>query len=162
MRSTARLVGFREADRLSAPLARAEAQLNGRGGPIRALAISADSASALSGNFDTAAIRWSLRRNAAGPVLRLHESAVNAVAILKDARAITPGENDRIAIWTPGKTGGRAPALKGHKGPIVALTALPDNATLADYAVVYGRSRRTARVGRLPAERQRRCFRARR
>jgi cytochrome c len=111
MRSTARLVGFREADRLSAPLARAKAQLSGRGGPIRALAISADGASALSGNFDTAAIRWSLRRNAAEPVLRLHESAVNAVAILKDGRAITPGENDRIAIWTPRKTGGRAPAL---------------------------------------------------
>jgi len=43
----------------------AEAQLRGHGGPIRALAISADGATALSGSFDTSAILWSLRRDAA-------------------------------------------------------------------------------------------------
>lgn len=42
----------------------AEAQLNGHGGPVRALAISADGATALSASFDTSVIRWSLRRNA--------------------------------------------------------------------------------------------------
>ena len=35
---------------------------------------------AISGSFDTSAIRWSLTRNAAEQVLRFHESAVNAVA----------------------------------------------------------------------------------
>ena len=85
------------------PLAPAEAQLSGHGGPIRALAISADGATALSGSFDTSAIRWSLRRNTAEEVLRLHESAVNAVGILGDDRAITAGADARIAIWTPGK-----------------------------------------------------------
>jgi cytochrome c len=108
----------------------AEAQLRGHGGPIRALAVSADGAGALSGSFDTSAIRWSLRRNAAEQVLRLHESAVNAVAILKGGRAVTANEDARIAIWTPGRQEPDA-VPEGHKGPIVALTVSPDNTTLA-------------------------------
>src|SRR5436853_5488252 len=80
-----------------------QAQLSGHGGPIRALAISADGATALSGSFDTSAIRWLLRRNTAEQVLLLHQSAVNAVAILADGRAITAGEDAHIAIWTLGK-----------------------------------------------------------
>jgi len=38
----------------------AQAQLRGHGGPVRALAISPDGAQAVSGSFDTSAIRWSL------------------------------------------------------------------------------------------------------
>ena len=111
-------------------LAPAEAQLRGHGGPIRALAISANGATALSGSFDTSAIRWSLRRNTAEQVLRFHEGAVNAVAILTDGRAVTAGEDARIALWTPGK---QEPdrVLEGHQGPIVALAVSPDGATLA-------------------------------
>ena len=108
----------------------AEAQLRGHGGPVRSLAISADGATALSGSFDTSAIRWSLRRNAAEQVLRFHQGAVNAVAILGDGRGITAGEDARIAIWTPGKQEPDA-VLEGHQGPIVALAASPDGATLA-------------------------------
>jgi cytochrome c len=48
----------------------AQAQLRGHGGPVRALAISADGKTAVSGSFDTSAIRWSLTRNAAEQVLR--------------------------------------------------------------------------------------------
>jgi WD40 repeat protein len=43
-----------------------EAQLRGHGGPIRALAVSADGMTALSGSFDASAIRWSLRDSADG------------------------------------------------------------------------------------------------
>jgi len=108
----------------------AEAQLRGHGGPIRALAISPDGATALSGSFDTSAIRWSLRRNTAEQVLRFHEGAVNAVAILADGRAATAGEDARIALWTPGKQEPDG-VLEGHQGPIVALAVSPDGATLA-------------------------------
>ena len=108
----------------------AEAQLRGHGGSVRALAISADGATALSGSFDTSAIRWSLRRQAADQVLRLHEGAVNAVAILDDGRDVTAGEDARIAIWTPGKQEPDT-VLEGQKGPIVALAVSPDGATLA-------------------------------
>ena len=41
--------------------------------------------SAISGSFDTSAIRWSLPRNAAEQVLRFHDGAVNAVASSRTA-----------------------------------------------------------------------------
>jgi len=108
----------------------AAAQLRGHGGPVRALAISGDGETALSGSFDSSAILWSLRHDAARQVLRFHDSAVDAVALLKDGRAATAGEDGRIALWAPGRS---APAaiLEGHKGPIVGLAASPDGGTLA-------------------------------
>ena len=111
-------------------LAPAHAQLRGHGGPVRALAISPDGATAISGSFDSSAIRWSLGRNAAEQVLRFHSNAVNAVAVLGDGGAVTAGEDGRIAVW---KSGVQQPAaiLEGHSAPIVALAVSPDGATLA-------------------------------
>jgi cytochrome c len=111
-------------------LAPAQAQLRGHGGPVRGVAISPDGTRAVSGSFDTSAIRWSLTRNAAEQVLRFHEGAVNAVAILKDGRLATAGEDARIAIWTPGEPK-PSRVLEGHKAPVVALAVSPDGATLA-------------------------------
>jgi cytochrome c len=106
------------------------AQLRGHGGPVRALAISADGQTAISGSFDSTAIRWSLTRNAAEQVLRFHADAVNAVALLGDGRAATAGADGRIAIWTPGNAQPDA-VLEGHTAPIAALAVSPDGATLA-------------------------------
>jgi cytochrome c len=106
------------------------AQLRGHGGPVRALAISADGQSAISGSFDSTAIRWSLTRNAAEQVLRFHADAVNAVALLGKERAATAGADGRIAIFTFGKTEPDA-VLEGHTAPIVSLAVSPDGATLA-------------------------------
>ncbi len=97
---------------------------------MRALAISADGQSAISGSFDSTAIRWSLTRNAAEQVLRFHADAVNAVALLGEGRAATAGADGRIAIWTFGKTEPDA-VFEGHTAPIVALAVSPDGATLA-------------------------------
>ena len=108
----------------------AHAQLRGHGGPVRALAISADGKHALSGSFDTSAIRWSLERNVAEQVMRGHDAAVNAVAYLKDGRLATAGSDGKIDIWTPGKATPDK-VLTGHKGPIVALAVSPDGKTLA-------------------------------
>ena len=108
----------------------AHAQLRGHGGPVRALAVSADGTRAISGSFDTSAIRWSLRANAAEQVLRFHEGAVNAAVFLKDGRIATSGEDARIAIWRPGETRPAA-VLEGHKAPIAALAVSPDGTTLA-------------------------------
>ena len=115
---------------VSAP---AHAQLRGHGGPVRAVAVSADGATALSGSFDTSAIRWSLTRGAAEQVLRFHDDAVNAVALTRDGRAVTAGADGRIAIWSVGKP---APdtVLEGHTAPIVALSISPDGAWLASAA----------------------------
>ena len=106
------------------------AQLRGHGGPVRAIAISADGQSAISGSFDSTAIRWSLPRNAAEQVFRFHADAVNAVAMLAGGRAATAGADGRIAVWTPGKTEPDA-VFEGHTAPIVALAASADGATLA-------------------------------
>jgi cytochrome c len=108
----------------------ADAQLRGHGGPVRSVAVSADGASALSGSFDTSAIRWSLKRNSAEQVLRFHESAVNAVALLPNGDAVTGGEDGKIAIW---RAGNPAPVrtFEGHKAPIVGLAVSPDGNAIA-------------------------------
>jgi cytochrome c len=107
-----------------------QAQLRGHGGPVRALAISPDGSHAVSGSFDTSAIRWSLERNVAEQVMRFHEGAVNAVAWLKDGRIVTAGADAHIAIWMPGKSEPDK-VLDGHSGPIAALAVSPDSTLLA-------------------------------
>lgn len=111
----------------------AQAQLVGHGGPVRALDVSPDDDSLLSGSFDTSAIRWTLKTDVAGEVLRYHADAVNAVAFLKDGRMITAGADARIAVWTAGR---QQPdqVLEGHTGPVVALAVSPDGSTLASAA----------------------------
>ncbi len=108
----------------------AGAQLRGHGGAVRALAISPDGASAVSGSFDTSAIRWSLSRDVAEQVLRFHDGPVNAVAFLKAGQLATAGEDGRVAIWSAGRQRPDT-VLEGHQGPIVALAVSPNGATLA-------------------------------
>jgi cytochrome c len=114
----------------SANILPAFAQLRGHGGPVRALAISPDGTQAVSGSFDTSAIRWSLARNVAEQVMRFHDAAVNAVVFLKDGRVATGGVDGHIAIWTLGTPAPDA-VLDGHSGPVAALAVSPDGKTLA-------------------------------
>jgi cytochrome c len=108
----------------------AQAELKGHGGPVRAIAVSDDGRSVLSGSFDTSAIRWSLVTEFAEQVLRFHSDAVNAVAFLKDGRMVTAGADARIAIWTAGR---QQPdrVFDGHRAPIVSLAVSPDGTRLA-------------------------------
>src|SRR5262245_24465389 len=114
----------------AAILSPAQAQLRGHGGPVRALALTADGGELVSGSFDATAIIWSLGRGNAEQVLRFHLGALNAVAALPDGRIATSGEDGRIAIWRRGE---REPGqvLLGHGGPVVALAVSPDGKTLA-------------------------------
>jgi cytochrome c len=107
-----------------------QAQLTGHGGPVRAIAVSSNGYSVLSGSFDTAAIRWSLMTESAEQVLRFHSDAVNAVAFLKDGRMVTAGADAKAAIWTRGR---QEPdqVLEGHTAPIVSLAVAPDGTRLA-------------------------------
>ena len=111
----------------------AQAQLRGHGGPVRAIAVSADGKRVVSGSFDTTAIRWSLASGTAEKVLRFHEGAVNAVLFLKDGRVATSGEDARIAIWRPGDDVPIA-VLTGHTAPVVSLAVSPDGRMLASAA----------------------------
>ena len=108
----------------------AHGQLRGHGGPVRAVAVSPDGARAISGSFDTSAIRWSLARNAAEQVLRFHDGAVNSVVFLTNDRIATAGKEGHIALWRAGE---QRPSseLNGHTGPIVALAVSPDAKQLA-------------------------------
>ena len=106
------------------------AQMRGHGGPVRAVAVSPDGSTAISGSFDTSAIRWSLVRHSAEQVMRFHESAVNAVGFLKDGRVITGGEDGKIAIWKPGVPLPER-TFEGHTAPVVALAVSPDGETIA-------------------------------
>jgi len=110
--------------------ASAHAQLTGHGGPVRAIAISSDGNSVLSGSFDNAAILWSLKTESAEQVLRFHTDAVNAVAFLMDGRMVTAGPDAKVAIWTLGR---QQPdrVFEGHVAPIVSLAVSPDGARLA-------------------------------
>src|SRR3954469_2367369 len=107
----------------------AAAQLRGHGGPVRALAISPDGKAAVSGSFDTSAIRWSLTRNVAEQVMRFHDGAVNAVAFLKDGRVATASEDGSAAVWTAGKPDPDS-VFKGHTAPVASITVSPDGKTL--------------------------------
>ena len=108
----------------------AHAQLRGHGGPVKALAISSDGTHAISGSFDTSAIRWSLSRNTAEQVLRFHDGAVNAVAYLRDGRVVTAGADAHVAIWSAGQPQ-PGKILDGHSGPISGLAVAPDGNAIA-------------------------------
>ncbi len=146
----------------------AQAQLRGHGGPVRALAVSADGTTAISGSFDTSAIRWSLTRNAAEQVLRFHESAVNAVAIA----ARWPHRHRRRGRQDRGVAAGRADAGAGARGPRRAdrqrSRCRPTARRIASGVVgphrpaLAARRRRAARARRPFAKRQRRGLHARR
>jgi cytochrome c len=115
---------------LTALLLPAMAQLRGHGGPVRSVALSADGSFAVSGSFDTSAIRWSLTRNAAEQVLRFHDGAVNAVAAIRDGRVVTAGEEGRIAVWRRGFAAPQT-VLQGHTAPVVTLAVSADGTTIA-------------------------------
>jgi cytochrome c len=108
----------------------AEAQLRGHGGPVRALAVSQDGKTAMSGSFDQSAILWDLDRGAALQVLRFHDGAVNALAALPDGRFVTGGEDGRLAVW---RAGASAPAqvFEAHKAPIAGLAVSPAGESVA-------------------------------
>jgi cytochrome c len=108
----------------------AHPQLRGHGGPVRALAISRDGKTAISGSFDTSAIRWSLQNNSADQVLRFHDGAVNAVSIASDGRIATGGADARIAVWQPGEQHPQI-VFEGHTAPVVGLAFSPDGTMIA-------------------------------
>ena len=112
---------------LAGPVAGAD--LRGHGGPVRAIALSPDGASALTGSFDSTAIVWSLARGEARQVLRFHQGAVHAVVHLPDRRLATAGEDGRIALWAPGAAQPEA-VLTGHSAPVTALAVAPDGRRL--------------------------------
>ena len=106
-------------------------ELRGHGGPVRALAVSEDGASAISGSFDSSAIIWALPAGSAQAVLRAHQSAVNAVLALPQGRFASAGEDGQVAIWQGPDFAMPSIIKKLHDAPIAALASSSDGSLLA-------------------------------
>lgn len=104
-------------------------ELRGHGGPVRAIATSADGKAAVTGSFDESVIRWDAATGAAQQVLRGHDGSVNAVLILPDGRLATGGQDGRILIW--GANPAPEVTLEGHSAPIASLAVSPDGRGIA-------------------------------
>jgi cytochrome c len=120
-------------------------ELRGHGGPVRAIAVAPDGASAMTGSFDQSAILWSLSGGTAEAVLRFHEGAVNAVAAVPGLGFATGAEDGRIALWR-GAVAAPAEVIEGHKGPVAALAVSADGRRIAS-ASWDGTARVTTREG---------------
>ena len=105
-------------------------ELRGHGGPVRAIAVTPDSATAVTGSFDSTVILWSLADGRARQVLRFHAGQVTAVAALSNDRFASAGEDGRIAIWQAGRETPAA-VLEGHTAPVAALSWSPEQGVLA-------------------------------
>jgi cytochrome c len=105
-------------------------ELRGHGGPVRAVAVSADGQFALTGSFDQSAILWRLSTGSAEKVLRFHQGAVNAAATVTGIGFATGGEDGRIALWQ-GEANAPARVIEGHKGPVAALAVSPEGGSIA-------------------------------
>jgi cytochrome c len=114
----------------SVPVAVGGTELRGHGGPVRAIAISPDGLTAISGSFDQSAILWRIDEGTAIAVLRFHEGAVNAVAALPDGRFLTGGEDGRIALWR-GAEPKPTRILERHSASVVGLGVSLDGANVA-------------------------------
>jgi cytochrome c len=105
-------------------------QLRGHGGPVRAIAVSGDGRTAMTGSFDQSAILWELAGGTADAVLRFHQGAVNAVVAVAGLGFATGAEDGRVALWR-GNAAEPAQVIDGHKGPISALAISSDGSRLA-------------------------------
>ena len=105
------------------------ADLRGHGGPVRAIAVTADGKTAITGSFDAKAIVWSLGTGAARDVLLFHDGEVDAVAVLPQGRFATAGADGRGGLRPgprvvgvgPGPRAAAPPRLASNLGyPVVA------------------------------------------
>ena len=108
----------------------ASQELRGHGGPVRAIAVSPDGRSAMTGSFDQSAILWSLSAGTAEAVLRFHQGAVNAVIAVPGLGFATGAEDGRIALWR-GEAAEPVQIVEGHNGPVAALATTPDGSQIA-------------------------------
>lgn len=108
----------------------AMAQLRGHGGPVRALAVSADGLVAISGSFDQSTILWAIDGGVPLGAFRFHDGAVNAVAAASGGAFVSAGEDGRIALW---QAGGAQPArvFAEHSGPVAGLAVSSEGLHLA-------------------------------
>ncbi|MDJ0629018.1 MAG: c-type cytochrome [Rhodobacter sp.] len=103
--------------------------LEGHGGPVMDVAVSADGTRALTASFDNSVGYWDLGSGAV-TWLEGHEAAVKAAVFAGPGRAASAGDDFAIEIWDL-DTARRAHRLEGHQGQIKDLAVSPDGTELA-------------------------------
>ncbi|MDJ0827367.1 MAG: c-type cytochrome [Rhodobacter sp.] len=103
--------------------------LEGHGGPVHDVAVSADGTRALTGSFDNSVGLWDLET---GGVTWFdgHEAAVKTVIFAGPGRAASAGDDFAIEVWDLA-AGARLHRLTGHKAQIKDLAVSPDGTELA-------------------------------
>ncbi len=94
--------------------------------PIRAVALSRDSAIALTGGDDRAARLWSTKTGKPMADTMVHERAVNCVAFTPDGRTALTGSDDNTARLWDGATGERLGVPLVHQAPVRDVAFSPD------------------------------------
>jgi cytochrome c len=130
----------------------AAAEMRGHGGPVRAIAISSDGKTAVTGSFDTTVIVWDLERETAKQVLRFHEAPVNVVRFAGQG-FITASDDGRVAVWSMGRDQpdtvhgqrGGAPASATELGPLPDMADRPVAAAASGGALIVSRPDATLR-----------------
>src|SRR5438270_545197 len=105
----------------------AQAQLRGHGGPVRALAVSLDGRLAISGSFDTSAIRWSLDGSA--PSVITLPVPLNAVAVAPDGETVAAGADGKVYVLSG--VGELGKAIDAANAPIIGLAISADGKLIA-------------------------------
>lgn len=107
--------------------------LEGHGGPVKAVAVSPDGRSALTGSFDYSMIHWRLDGGKSEIAHRFedHDAAVNAVEFVPDTDwAVAAGDDGSITIWNL-KSAEQVHQFAGHTHKIVDIEVSSDGRYLA-------------------------------
>jgi len=108
---------------------------------VRALALSRDGKTALSGASDRTITVWDVATRAAVRVLTGHQGPVQAVALSGGGKLGLSGSDDRTLMVWDVATGQAVWTLEGHGGPVMAVALSEDGKT-----AVSGSDDRTLKV----------------
>jgi cytochrome c len=108
------------------------ARLDGHGGPIKGVAVSADGAFALTASFDNSVGLWSLKDANPQPLwLEGHEAAANTVLFLSGGERVLSAGDDFAAILWDRNNGESVARFEGHQGKILDLAISADGTRAA-------------------------------
>ncbi|AFZ14017.1 WD40 repeat-containing protein [Crinalium epipsammum PCC 9333] len=114
---------------LTAPGGNLLRTLTGHNHSVRAVAITPDGKTAVSGSDDTTLKVWDLQTGTALSTLTGHNDSVIAVAITADGKTAVSGSHDNtLKVWDL-KTGTALSTLTGHNDSVIAVAITADGKT---------------------------------